>query len=81
MKVRSVTFLDDGEAPETVTVEMTAREAAFLARLTGRLSHSAAEEIAPGYAADSGRIFGALASLFNRFYDDGHDEALRELAQ
>lgn len=81
MKVLSIQLDGDTELPAHVTVVMTAREAAFLARLTGRLSHSGAEEIAPGYAAESGRVFGALASLFNRFYDDGHDEALRELGQ
>ncbi|WP_396902739.1 hypothetical protein [Mycolicibacterium sp.] len=80
MKIRSIAIGDD-DMPQTITAELTAREAAFLAKLTGRMSHSDAEAVVPGFSAESGRVYSALAGeVFNRYYEDGVDDALRELS-
>ncbi|MFD7247868.1 hypothetical protein ACFV6Y_38725 [Streptomyces massasporeus] len=67
--------------PETITAELTAREAAFLAKLTGRMSPNDVETAVPGYSAESNRIYACLeGDLFNRYYEDGVNDALRELS-
>lgn len=81
MRIRSIAIGDD-DMPETITAELTAREAAFLAKLTGRMSHSDAEAAVPGFSAESSRVHACLVGdLFNRYYEDGVDDALRELGQ
>lgn len=79
MRLKSIWF-DDNQRPATVTVEMTVREAAWLARFNGRLSAAAVDEILPGFREESSAIYSALVGgLFNRFWDDGVNEALREI--
>ena len=75
MKVKRID-LDDEEMPETTLVELTHDEAVFVALLLGKQNGITAEEILPGGSALMGSIYHGLAGgLFNRFYEDGVDEA------
>ena len=74
--------MDDDENPAFVTVRMSIEEAAFVARFTGMHNDRTANEIMPNGAESSSSLFQATAyNLFNRFYDDGVDEYLRERGQ
>jgi hypothetical protein len=74
MKIQSIR-LDAEENPDLIVVEMTADEAAFIARLTGSLSpHDVITALGedPRWFNASAEVFNALTgSVFNRFYDDG----------
>lgn len=76
MKVKNIT-LDEEENPAVVTVELSADEAAFIARLTGSLSpHDVITAMGedPRWFNASAEVYnGLVGSVFNRFYDDGID--------
>ena len=77
MKIRNIQ-LDDNELPETVTVEMTIGEAAFIAKVCGGLSRNTAIEQHGPIGAHHDDIYDSLTGgLFNRFWEDGIDDALR----
>lgn len=77
MKVKRID-LDDEEMPETVLVELTHDEAVFLAVLLGRLRGNQEEAILKGGSALGGGVYDGLAGgVFNRFYEDGVDGAVR----
>lgn len=78
MKVKQIS-LDDEELPETVTVELTHDEAVFLAVFLGRLNGEQEEEVMKGGSEIGSGIYHGLAGgVFNRFYENGVDEAARE---
>ena len=73
MKLLSMTFseLNDDQCPSTVTVEMDIREAALMAKLFGQMRPTESQG-ATAYDC-------LVGDVFNRYWDDGVDEALREL--
>lgn len=82
MRVRSISVGDDG-MPETITVEMSAREAAWVGRLTGRQSPDTVRELLPGadFSAENANVYDCLSGeVFNRYYYDGLRDAIRDLA-
>ncbi len=72
MELKEMTFAPDSEGtviPETVTVKMTVQEALWLAIVSGKQK---------GESPHNG-IFNCLnADVFNRYWDDGVDDAKRE---
>lgn len=79
MKVKRID-LDDEELPEKVLVELTHDEAVFVALLLGKQNGTTAEEILHGGGALVGAVYDGLAGgLFNRFYDDGVNDAAAAL--
>lgn len=76
MELKAMTF-DDSQL-DTVTVQMTAEEAAFMAKVTGKMNDPAARE-AFGFSTHAhSEIYDLLAGeVFNRLYDDGVDEWMR----
>lgn len=80
MKLRSIDIGDD-ENPQSVTVTMTTREAAFIAKAFGKYSPKTAGEFLPGFDQVPGAVYACLVGdLFNRFWDNGVDDAIRELS-
>lgn len=79
MKVQTIR-LDADENPDMIVVEMSADEAAFLARLAGSLSpHDVINALGddPRWFNASAEVYHALAgSVFNRFYDNGIDAVI-----
>lgn len=77
MKVKRID-LDDEEMPERVTVELSHDEATFLAVFLGKLNGAQEEEAMKGGSAlGSGIYWGLAGGVFNRFYEDGVDGAVR----
>ncbi|MFG2970892.1 hypothetical protein ACGFZS_47250 [Streptomyces sp. NPDC048288] len=77
MKIRRID-LDDDEAPETVTVELSHDEAVFLALFLGKQNGIEEEEVMRGGSVLGAGIYGALTGgVFNRFYEDGVDGAAK----
>lgn len=77
MKLISIA-LDSDEMPEKVVAELTLDEMIWIGRVTGRQSPSSSEELVPGYGLSSQTLYYcAIGSLFNRFWDDGIDGAIR----
>lgn len=71
MKVKRID-LDDEEMPETVLVELTHDEAAYVALLLGKQNGNTAAEILLGGAALNDAVYeGLTGGVFNRFYEDG----------
>lgn len=79
MKVRSIELDDDG-MPDTVTVVMTAREAAVMMTMIGKTSINDRMALFDGADQAAKDIHSALtADVANRFYDDGIRDMVREL--
>lgn len=77
MKILSIT-LDDNAVPETVTAQLDRKEMQLIAKWAGTQSPAATEEFLPGHAGASSAIYDALVGdVFNRFWDDGVDAAIR----
>lgn len=71
--------LDDDEDIGFVTVRLTAAEAAFIAKFTGRQTGETANEVMPGGDEASRGLYGAMTGgVFNRWYDSGVDEWVSE---
>lgn len=74
MILRSMDFDDDGDLL-SVTVKMTAAEAALIARMVGKLNTPMANEIVPGIGENYHGPYDVLVGeVFNRIYDSGVDE-------
>ena len=72
--IKSIEFDDDDEL-EFVTVRMSAEEAAFIAKFTGRQSDATAEEVMSGGRPACNHLYAALVGkVFNRLYDGGVDD-------
>ena len=79
MKVKRID-LDDEEMPESVLVELSHDEAAYLALLIGKQNSNDMNEVMSGGAVHGGAVYdGLTGSLFNRFYEDGVDGAVRAI--
>jgi hypothetical protein len=77
MKLRRIE-LDDNELPSRATFDVTADEALYLAVLLGKMSGTQAEELLTGGGELSADLYECLTgSLFNRFYEDGVNDAVR----
>ena len=74
MRVVSIEF-DDAEELAFVTARLSAAEAAFIAKFTGKQTGEAAEEIMPGGGGEaSSHLYqGMTGGVFNRLYADGVD--------
>lgn len=77
--------LDSSELPATVTVVMSAAEAAFIAVACGAYTDRTADSAAPEFSHIEPRphhsVYDALVgAVFNRFYDDGIADAVRDIA-
>lgn len=76
--VKSIEFNDLGE-PEAVTMRLTADEAAFIARVTGKQSHDAAEEVFHGGGVVSSTLYDATtAFVFEPYWEGGVDDYVSE---
>ncbi|MDI5965699.1 hypothetical protein [Streptantibioticus silvisoli] len=77
MRIKQIE-LDDEGMPEAVLVRMTHDEALYLALLTGKQTGATSAQIIPGGAARNSEVYEALTGeLFNRYYDDGVNDAVR----
>lgn len=71
MKVKQIT-LDDDRNPDTITVEMTMREAAFILKDIGRHSEKTAKEVMRDGDESLENIYLTLSGdVFNRYWDGG----------
>lgn len=71
MRLESITFAEhpeQGALPATVTVEMTVEEAMWAAQLSGKQR---------GESPHNGVFDCLIGDVFNRYWDDGIDGALR----
>ena len=79
MRVRNIA-LNAAEMPETVTVELTIREAAFIATLLGGMNSIQADQAVPGFVEEFHATYAGLShALFNRFYEEGVEGAIADL--
>ena len=73
MELKGMTFSPDNNGdviPKTITVEMTVKEALWIAIVSGEQK---------GESPHTG-IFNCLnGDVFNRYWDDGADDALKEI--
>ena len=75
MKVKQITLGDD-HLPTGLVVEMSRREAVFIATVFGRHSPKSAEEMVPGYGSASTEVYDCLTGeFFNRVWEDGVEDA------
>lgn len=64
--------------PSVVTVEMTIKEAAFLAKTLGKQNGLMKQEIYPGYEDEEHTAYDCLVGdVFNRYWDSGVDGYVR----
>lgn len=76
MELKAMTF-DDGNL-DTVTVTMTAEEAAFIAKVVGKMNDPMAQAAFGLPTQAHSEVYDLLAGeVFNRLYDDGVDEWIR----
>lgn len=76
MKVKQIT-LDDEEMPERVMLDCSHDEALLIAALIGKASADKLDILLPEGARVGAEIFDALTGgVFNRFYEDGVNEAI-----
>jgi hypothetical protein len=85
MKIKSIKLSQDNEAdhgivPNKITVEMSAAELAFISKLCGGFNSTTAEEAVPGLGSSSTGIYYGGAEVFNAFFDNGIDGAVRYYA-
>ncbi len=76
MNVKAIEL--EGGKPAKVTVEMGIREAMIIAYIQGKHSPNSLNEIIPGFSEESSEVYiGLTGELFNRFWDDGLEGAIR----
>lgn len=77
MELKAMTF--DNSKLSTVTVEMTAEEAAFMVKTAGNMNDPMAAEAFGRSTHAHNEIYDLLAGeVFNRLYDDGVHEWMRQ---
>lgn len=85
MKLKNIALTEhetEGAVPETITVEMTARELVFLAKTLGKQNGNAAEALLPGGTAECVEIYDCLTGdVANRFFDGGVDDWAQVVAK
>lgn len=78
MKIKAIVF-DDESAVKGLTFEISLPEAIYLAKLLGCQTGTTAEGIFHGGADLNSELYSCLTGeFFNRFYDDGVNDAARE---
>lgn len=76
MKIKTIELADG--LPSEITVVMTEREAALIARLIGPTTATERNKIQHDGGAVGNNVYAALTGgVFNRFYDSGVDGVLR----
>lgn len=76
MKIRQIA-LDEEENPESVTVQMSLPEAAFIAKIIGVTNGADRDKMVRNGAKLGSEVYDALTgSLFNRFYHGGVEDVL-----
>lgn len=79
MLIKRIDLDDAGESPEFVHVRLTVGEALYLAALTGKQNGVSSEDVMTGGAGFNTTVYhGLTGGVFNRFYDGGVAEAMRE---
>lgn len=69
--IKAIEF-DDSEQLESVTVKLTAAEAAFIALFTGKQTGEEDEDVMPGGSEVSSHLYEAFTKgTFNMLYDSG----------
>lgn len=77
MEIKAFTFED--RQLDTVTVQMTAEEAAFIAKVVGKMNDPMAHAALGISTQAHSEIYDALSGeVFNRLYDDGVDGWIRQ---
>lgn len=77
-QVRLIEMDDDGQ-PEWVTIRLSNEEAAFIAKFTGKQSGDTANEVMKGGAVANRALFETFTGeVFNRYFDGGVDEWIRD---
>ncbi len=72
--------LDGDQNIKSVTVKMTPKEAALIAKMAGNLNDASADDIVSGGGEAAREIFSALvAGVFNHYWEDGLNDALKEI--
>ena len=71
MRLRTIN-LDSDESLTTISVDMTIEEACWIAKVTGSVNNANSKLHSDIYSCLSGAVF-------NRFYEDGVNEALYKL--
>ena len=77
MNVKQIDLNDQGSV-ESIVVRMSLDEALYLAKLTGGQNGVSAEAVLTGGAGLNAEVYASLTGeLFNRFYEDGVADAVR----
>ena len=71
MRLRAIN-LDDKEDLSTISVEMTIKEACWIAKMSGSINNVNSQLHSEIYSC-------LVGAFFNKFYEDGVDEAQNEL--
>jgi hypothetical protein len=85
MKLKALTLTEDGTGgamPETITVEMTAREMVLLAYTLSAQSDDVADSLLEGASVEGREIYSCLTGdVANRFFENGIIDMARVVAQ
>lgn len=78
MKLLGLSFDDDAN-PDLITVAMTRDEAILIAQVLGHMKGTVQEAVFVGGDEVGSDIYGCLVGdVFNRYWEDGVTDALRE---
>lgn len=84
MKLKRVDYTEhevEGSVPETVTVELTAREAVYIARLMGEQSHNMADLVLAEGHIENSAVYAVLSGIANAHFERGVDDWARVTAK
>lgn len=84
MKLKRIDYSEheiEGSIPETITVELTAREAVYIARLLGQHSHLMADVVMDGGHVENYAIHSVLSGVANAHFECGVDDWVRVVAK
>lgn len=77
MKVKQL-VLDENQEPETILFEMTVEEAAYISKLTGRMNDAESNKLMRGGGSLNSSVYDGCCEVFNRYYEAGVDDYLKE---
>lgn len=82
MKLIGITFTDNeagDPVPSRITVEMSQDEALLIATMIGKTNHTQRNEMMAGAGVIGSDVYDCLTgNVFNRYWDDGVTDAMRE---
>jgi hypothetical protein len=78
MKIKSIKHSSE-EMPKQVTVSMSIQEFLYLAKVTGAKNHSEADEVIKNGHVYNSSIYDCASRLFIQYFEDGIDDAIKEL--